>query len=76
MEAWYGDRVNYNYSAPGYSANTERFTQTIWHGTTQLGTGFAARRNGNTYNYYVVNHYYIPGNQDGKYVENVKPKTS
>ncbi|KAG0199171.1 hypothetical protein BGX28_007518 [Mortierella sp. GBA30] len=37
VDFWYSEVKNYNYSQPGFSANTGHFTQVVWKSTTSVG---------------------------------------
>eukprot|EP00731_Ephydatia_muelleri_P017134 Em0010g232a len=63
-DIWYNEVQNYNFSSPGFAANTGHFTQLVWKGTTQVGIGKAVR--GNTT--FVVANYLPPGNVAGQYL--------
>ena len=75
VTSWYDEVSDYNYSNPGFSANTGHFTQVVWKSSTQLGCGAAqgtASIGGTQYNaFYVVCHYAPAGNVQGQFPQNV-----
>ncbi|KAI8641479.1 CAP domain-containing protein [Parasitella parasitica] len=41
VKAWYSEVSNYDYSKPGFSANSGHFTQVVWKNTKTVGCGAA-----------------------------------
>ncbi|MFD3430777.1 CAP family protein [Nocardia fluminea] len=66
-EAWYDEVGDYNFDSPGFSMSTGHFTQVVWKDTTKIGVGLAIRDNTT----YVVANYDPPGNDLGRFPENV-----
>jgi hypothetical protein len=82
IDSWYGEIKDYDFAAPGFSRKTGHFTQVVWNGSTRIGCARAecpfaalgdAAQPGNAYFY--VCRYAERGNTDGRYPENVKPKS-
>lgn len=76
VDDWYSEIANYNFAAPGTSANTGHFSQLVWRDSTQLGCGMARCSNifpefGGAFFY--VCRYQAQGNMAGGYEQNVKP---
>ena len=67
VERWYSEKDNYDFSDPGYQANTAHFTNVIWKSTKQLGCGYAFTDD----TYWTCCNYYPAGNVLGLFVENV-----
>ena len=65
--SWYEENKNYNKNLSKYQKNTSHFTQMIWKETTEVGFGFKRKGKKNI----GVALYYPPGNEFGKYEENV-----
>ena len=73
VDEWYNEIKYYNFSEPGFSLDTARFTQLIWKETTKMGCGASVKDDGVTFK--VVCNYYKPGNviNKKKFEENVLP---
>jgi uncharacterized protein YkwD len=69
VDLWYGEKGEYNYSAPGFGAATGHFTQLIWRGSRQLGCGEATCQG----QVFWVCRYSPPGNVEGEFQANVSP---
>jgi len=69
-DIWYVEVENYDFTAPGFSADTIRFTQLCWADTVRIGAGVG--RNGDLM--YVVMNFDPPGNYIGSFRANVFPK--
>ena len=51
--SWYSEVSLYDYNNPGFSLETEHFTQVVWKDSTEVGFGVARASNG--YYYAVAN---------------------
>jgi uncharacterized protein YkwD len=69
VDLWYDEIDAYNYSVPGFSAETGHFTQVIWRDSTQLGCGRAVCGR----EIFWVCRYAPPGNYLGRFPANVPP---
>lgn len=74
VDNWYAEVQRYNWASPGFSSATGHFTQLVWIASQQLGTGVACTQNPTQC--YVVANYWPPGNYQGQYERNVKPKST
>ena len=76
VDEWYNEIKNYDFSSPGFSINTARFSQLLWKETTKMGCG-ASVRDADGVTYKVVCNYYTAGNVLGSsnYQNNVSPLT-
>jgi hypothetical protein len=68
VELWYKQNRDFNWSNPGYSTQTQAFSQLIWKVTTELGVAVKKDSWGT---YSVVATYYPEGNIPGEFRENV-----
>ncbi|VDD85179.1 unnamed protein product [Enterobius vermicularis] len=72
VKSWYDEVQYYNYSCPGFCANTGHFTQLVWKSSQRVGVGIAkSSRTGMTV---VVANYYPAGNMMGQFPSNVLPR--
>ena len=67
MTAWAAEERFYNYSSPGFSAQTGHFTQMVWASTSTIGCGSAPCGGSPLY----VCQYAPPGNVIGQFSTNV-----
>jgi len=70
VDSWYDEIKLYNFNRPGFASGTGHFTQVVWAGSTELGIGYA-EKNGAVF---VVANYNPPGNVQGQFPANVRPK--
>jgi len=75
VKCWYDEVAKYDYTKGQFDVETGHFTQVVWKGSTQLGTGVAfgtVVEKGKTYNAtYVVCQYSPAGNMSGSFAANV-----
>lgn len=67
----YNERKNYDFTNPGFSEDTQQFTQLVWKDTTLVGVAIVENSCGPIR---VVAHYSSAGNIDGQYDDNVSPR--
>jgi len=73
VDAWAGERSQYDFSAAQFSEATGHFTQVVWKATTSVGCGRTnCNGKGGTTGWYVVCEYYPPGNVVGEFAQNVQ----
>ncbi|KAM4662523.1 uncharacterized protein O3C94_011005 isoform 2-T2 [Discoglossus pictus] len=74
-DTWYKEEKNYNFSKPGYQADTGHFTQMVWKTSKEVGVGLASSGKGM---FIVVAQYNPSGNitNPGFYTRNVLPRGS
>ncbi|XP_053328941.1 Golgi-associated plant pathogenesis-related protein 1 isoform X2 [Spea bombifrons] len=74
-DSWYKEEKNYNFSKPGYQADTGHFTQMVWKTSKEVGVGLASSGKGM---FIVVAQYNPSGNitNPGFYARNVLPRGS
>ena len=70
VENWYAEEPKYNYNSGGMSKDTGHFTQMVWKASKKLGIGLGETDKGS----FTVGRY-MPGGNNGRYKENVGPKT-
>jgi glioma pathogenesis-related protein 2 len=70
VQSWYDEVKNYNFSTPGFSAQTGHFTQVVWKNSGKLGCGKATSKDSKVF---VVCNYEPPGNYQGQFAQNVLP---
>ncbi|CAF1392433.1 unnamed protein product [Rotaria sp. Silwood1] len=73
VKSWYDEVSQYNFNWGGFSMATGHFTQVVWRGSQKLGVGVARSSTGAVY---VVAQYTPPGNYQGQFQANVRPKNS
>ena len=69
-------RTMYDFSNPGYNANTKYASQILWSGTKQVGFGIATDYNprfSQWKDFYITCHFYPIGNIAGYFQKFVKP---
>ena len=72
INAWYIDEIDlYDFSNPGFSAETSHFSQIVWKGTTSFCMRHAFSENG--LEVYYAARYFERGNHINKFSENVLP---
>ena len=72
INAWYMDEIDlYDFSNPGFSAETSHFSQIVWKGTTSFCMRHAFSENG--LEVYYAARYFERGNHINKFSENVLP---
>lgn len=69
-EAHYSEIKDYNFATGGFSMQTGHFTQVVWKGSKELGTGYARNSNGMSV---VCCNYRPAGNMQGAFAANVTP---
>uniref|UniRef100_F7C095 GLI pathogenesis-related 2 n=1 Tax=Xenopus tropicalis TaxID=8364 RepID=F7C095_XENTR len=74
-DSWYKEEKNYNFSKPGYQADTGHFTQMVWKASKEVGVGLASSGKGMLI---VVAQYNPSGNitNPGFYGRNILPRGS
>jgi uncharacterized protein YkwD len=70
VEMWYDEVAQYRFPDGGFSMKTGHFTQLVWRGTKQVGCGRSQCKGMDVF----VCEYDPPGNWEGKYRENVRPR--
>lgn len=68
---WYDENAQYTFGRGGFSSGTGHFTQVVWSGTREVGCGRTQCQGMDVW----VCQYDPPGNMQGAFAENVKPKT-
>lgn len=68
VKYWYEEMHGYEFTVSAFNEHTKRFTQIVWKSTVQLGVGKAKGVNGGVF---VVANYDPPGNEHGRFFENV-----
>lgn len=68
VDSWYSEIKNHNFGSDSFNYNTGHFTQVVWRGSKELGTGIARSSQGNIY---VVSNYSPAGNVQGAFLKNV-----
>lgn len=68
-QLWYDEIKHYSFVNPGFSTQTEHFTQLVWATSRELGVGWAIAPDGTTY---YVARYSPPGNTLGSFEDNVQ----
>ncbi|XP_033727152.1 Golgi-associated plant pathogenesis-related protein 1-like [Pecten maximus] len=69
-EAHYSEIKHYNFATGGFSMETGHFTQVVWKGSKELGTGYARNNTGMSV---VCCNYRPAGNVQGYFGTNVSP---
>jgi uncharacterized protein YkwD len=69
-EMWYREVDQYDFKKGGFSMATGHFTQVVWAGTKRVGCGMTTCKGMDI----IVCNYDPPGNVQGGYAANVKPK--
>ncbi|OWF46517.1 Golgi-associated plant pathogenesis-related protein 1 [Mizuhopecten yessoensis] len=69
-EAHYSEIKHYNFANGGFSMETGHFTQVVWKGSKELGTGYARNNNGMSV---VCCNYRPAGNMQGSFATQVSP---
>jgi uncharacterized protein YkwD len=67
---WYDEVAKYNFARGGFSGQTGHFTQLVWIDTQRVGCGMVQCKGMDLW----VCNYDPPGNVQGEYQKNVKPK--
>ena len=70
VDMWYAEAEHYDFARGGFSMQTGHFTQLVWQGTTRVGCGTTTCNDMQTW----VCNYDPPGNYQGEFQANVKPK--
>ncbi|GAX77614.1 hypothetical protein CEUSTIGMA_g5058.t1 [Chlamydomonas eustigma] len=79
VNAWYNEFKLYNFNQQGFSESTGHFTQLVWESTTLVGCAIGYCPYGVIVGSTIWNgllyacEYYPPGNQFGKFYQNVLP---
>ena len=73
VDTWVEERTQYNFSNPGFTEQTQNFTQIVWKSTTNIGCGthFCNGNNG-VAGWMVVCEYSPAGNVQGAFGANVQ----
>ena len=67
---WYDEIAQYRFPDGGFSMQTGHFTQVVWRGTKRVGCGRSQCKGMDIY----VCEYDPPGNWEGQYRDNVRPR--
>jgi len=67
---WYDEIRDYSFRGGGFSMSTGHFTQLVWRESSKLGCAMAQCKGNDIW----VCEYDPPGNVQGEYQQNVKPK--
>ena len=70
VRMWYDEVKEYRFPDGGFSMKTGHFTQVVWRGTKQVGCGHVQCKGMDIW----VCEYDPPGNVEGEYRDNVKPR--
>lgn len=70
VKMWYDEIAQYRFPDGGFSMETGHFTQVVWRGTKQVGCGRSQCKGMDIY----VCEYDPPGNWEGQYRDNVRPR--
>jgi uncharacterized protein YkwD len=70
VKMWYDEIAQYRFPDGGFSMETGHFTQVVWRGTRQVGCGHSQCKGMDIY----VCEYDPPGNWEGQYRDNVRPR--
>jgi uncharacterized protein YkwD len=70
VKMWYDEVAQYRFPDGGFSMETGHFTQVVWRGTQRVGCGRSQCKGMDIY----VCEYDPPGNWEGQYRDNVRPR--
>jgi uncharacterized protein YkwD len=70
VKMWYDEISQYRFPDGGFSMETGHFTQVVWRGTQRVGCGHSRCKGMDIY----VCEYDPPGNWEGQYRDNVRPR--
>lgn len=70
VKMWYDEIAQYRFPDGGFSMETGHFTQVVWRGTQRVGCGHSQCKGMDIY----VCEYDPPGNWEGQYRDNVRPR--
>jgi uncharacterized protein YkwD len=70
VKMWYDEIAQYRFPDGGFSMETGHFTQVVWRGTQRVGCGHSQCKGMDLY----VCEYDPPGNWEGQYRDNVRPR--
>jgi uncharacterized protein YkwD len=73
VDMWYRESSAYDYKSGRFSMGTGHFTQLVWVDTARLGCGVATCRGDEPLDIWVCN-YDPPGNVEGEFKRNVRPR--